>query len=179
MSEEDATSRMFERGVHRIAEGSALFGGLCLIAASALTGLSIIGGILIKPLPGEIELVEALCGLAVFAFFPYCQLKKGHVGVDLFIQALGHKAINWTQLIGDVAITLLFALITWRHLLGMLEKFRNGEITTILFLPVWWGYAVAMLLLSINLLVSLYTVAADIRDLRRGVDVELPLGGHG
>lgn len=170
-----ATGRL----VHRVAEAVAIFGGLCLVAASVLTGISIAGSLTFKPLPGEIEVVEILCGLAVFAFLPYCQLKKGHVGVDLLIGAMGHKAINWTQLIGDVIITVLFALIAWRHWIGTLDKFRNGEITPILFIPVWWGFAAAMALLLINVAVSAYTVFADIRDMRRGVDIEIPLGGHG
>ena len=174
-----ASSGAAGRTVHRLAGWVAIFCGLCLVAASVLTGISIMGSLTYRPLPGEIELVEILCGLAVFAFLPYCQLHKGHVGVDLFIGLMGHKAINWTQLIGDVIITLLFALLTWRHWIGTVDKFHNGEFTSILFIPIWWGYAAAMVLLLINVLVSIWTVYADIRDIRRGVDVELPLGGHG
>ncbi len=48
------------------------FGGLCLVAACVLTGLSIIGALTIRPIPGEIEVVELLCGLAVFGFLPFC-----------------------------------------------------------------------------------------------------------
>jgi TRAP-type C4-dicarboxylate transport system permease small subunit len=176
----DATAfPSLERWMHRLAGGLAFFGGFCLIIASALTGLSIIGSLTFKPLPGEIELVEALCGLAVFSFLPYCQLHKGHVGVDLFVNALGPKAVIWTQIVGDAVVTVLFALITWRHWLGTVDKFHNGEITTILFLPVWWGYAVAFVLLVANLAICIYTVFGDIRDLRRGKEIELPLGGHG
>lgn len=174
-----ASSGTAGRTIHKLAEWVAIVGGLCLVAASVLTGISIAGSLTYKPLPGEIEVVEILCGVAVFAFLPYCQLHKGHVGVDLFIGMLGHKAINWTQLIGDVIITVLFALLTWRHWIGTLDKFRNGEFTPILFIPIWWGFAAAMILLVINLLVSGWTVYADIHDIRRGIDVELPLGGHG
>lgn len=173
-----ASSGAAGRIVHKLAEWVAIFGGLCLLAAAVLTGISIAGSLIYKPLPGEIELVEILCGLAVFAFLPYCQLHKGHVGVDLFIGMLGHKAINWTQLVGDIVITVLFALLTWRHWIGTIDKFRNGEFTQILFIPIWWGFAAAMVLLVINLLVSAWTVYVDIRDIRRGIDIELPLGGH-
>ena len=174
-----ASSGAAGRMMYRLAEWVAIFGGLCLVAASVLTGVSIIGSLTYKPLPGEIELVEILCGLAVFAFLPYCQIKKGHVGVDLFIGMLGHKAINWTQLVGDILIALLFALLTWRHWIGTVDKFRNGEFTPILFIPIWWGFAAALILLVINLVVSAWTVYADIRDMKHGVDVEVPLGGHG
>ena len=174
-----ASSGAAGRMVHRLAEWVAIFGGLCLVAASILTDISITGSLTYKPLPGEIELVEILCGLAVFAFLPYCQLHKGHVGVDLVIAALGSKAVNWTQLAGDIIITVLIALIAWRHWIGTVDKFGNGEFTPILFIPIWWGYAAAMVLLLINVLVSIWTVYADIRDMKKGIDVEIPLGGHG
>lgn len=176
--QDQASSGPAGRTIHRLAEAVAVLGGLCLLAAAILTGISITGGLVYKPLPGEIELVEILCGIAVFAFLPYCQLHKGHVGVDLLIGAFGPKAINWTQLIGDVVITLLLAIIAWRHWIGMIDKFRNGEFTPILFIPLWWGYAAAMVLLVVGLVISAWTVYSDISDIRRGVNVELPLGGH-
>jgi TRAP-type C4-dicarboxylate transport system permease small subunit len=176
--QDHASSGPAGRMIHRLAEAVAVLGGLCLLAAAILTGISISGSLLYKPLPGEIELVEILCGLAVFAFLPYCQLRKGHVGVDLFIGAFGPKAINWTQLIGDVIITLLLAIVAWRHWIGTMDKFRNGEFTTILFIPLWWGFAAAFVLQLIGIVVAAWTVYADIRDLRRGANTELPLGGH-
>jgi TRAP-type C4-dicarboxylate transport system permease small subunit len=174
-----ASSGMAGRAIHRLAEGVAVFGGLCLVAAAILTGISIAGSVTYKPLPGEIEMVEILCGVAVFAFLPYCQLHKGHVGVDLLVAAFGHKAINWTQLVGDIIITVLMALLAWRHWIGTLDKFRNGEFTPILFIPMWWGFAAAMILLFVNVIVSAWTVYADIRDMQEGIDIEIPLGGHG
>ncbi|MBX9457303.1 MAG: TRAP transporter small permease [Rhizobium sp.] len=165
--------------IHRIAEGVALLGGLCLLAAAILTGISIAGSVTYRPLPGEIEVVEILCGLAVFAFLPYCQLHKGHVGVDLLVSALGKTAVNWTQLFGDVVITVLIALIAWRHWIGTADKFGNGEFTPILSIPIWWGYAAAMVMLAINVIVSAWTVYADIRDIREGIAIEPSLRGHG
>lgn len=154
------------------------FGGFCLVAACALTGLSIIGGLTFKPLPGEIELVEALCGLAVFAFLPFCQLKRGHVGVDILIAGLGAKAMNWTQLAGDIIIAVLVALLTWRHAIGTLDKFENGETTALLLLPVWWGYAIALALLAANLIVCLYIILSDIREIKSGRTIVASLGAH-
>lgn len=176
-----ATSPSFERierVCHGLAGGLAIFGGFCLLAACTLTVLSIAGSLTIRPLPGEIELVEALCGLAVFAFLPFCQLKRGHVGVDLIISALGPKAMNWTQLIGDILITLLLAIVTWRHFIGTMDKFGNGETTPLLLLPVWWGYAAAAVLLVANIAICLFVVAADIRDIRNRRTIVASLGAH-
>ncbi|MDH4414620.1 MAG: TRAP transporter small permease [Rhizobium sp.] len=168
----------FERGSNALASGLVVFGGFCLVLACGLTAASIVGAIAIRPLPGEIELVEALCGLAVFAFLPFCQLKRGHVGVDILISAFGPKAMNWTQLIGDIIIAVLTALITWRHAIATMDKFGNGETTPLLLLPIWWGFAIALFILVANIIVSLYVIAADIRDIRQGKTIVAAMGAH-
>lgn len=167
-----------ERACHGLAASLVLFGGLCLVVACGLTVASILGGLTLRPLPGEIELVEALCGLAVFAFLPYCQLKRGHVGVDILISAFGPKAMNWTQLIGDIVIAVLIGLVTWRHAVGTMDKIGNGETTPLLLMPVWWGFAVALVLLVVNVIVCLFVIAADIRDMRRGKTIVAAMGAH-
>lgn len=167
-----------ERACHGLAASLVLFGGLCLVVACGLTVASILGGLTLRPLPGEIELVEALCGLAVFAFLPYCQLKRGHVGVDILISAFGPKAMNWTQLIGDVVIAVLIGLVTWRHAVGTMDKIGNGETTPLLLMPVWWGFAIALAILIANVIVCLYVIAADIRDIRRGKTIVAAMGAH-
>lgn len=167
-----------ERACHGLAASLVLFGGLCLVVACGLTVASILGGLTLRPLPGEIELVEALCGLAVFAFLPYCQLKRGHVGVDILISAFGPKAMNWTQLIGDIVIAVLIGLVTWRHAVGTMDKIGNGETTPLLLMPVWWGFAVALALLVVNVIVCLFVIAADIRDMRRGKTIVAVMGAH-
>ncbi|MBB5274423.1 TRAP-type C4-dicarboxylate transport system permease small subunit [Rhizobium rosettiformans] len=167
-----------ERACHGLAASLVLFGGLCLVVACGLTVASILGGLTLRPLPGEIELVEALCGLAVFAFLPYCQLKRGHVGVDILISAFGPKAMNWTQLIGDIVIAVLIGLVTWRHAVGTMDKIGNGETTPLLLMPVWWGFAVALALLVVNVIVCLFVIAADIRDMRRGKTIVAAMGAH-
>ncbi len=73
--------------------------------------------------------------------------------------------MNVTQLIGDIIIAVLFALITWRHWIGFLDKFENGETTPLLLWPIWWGYAIALALLIANVAVCLFIIVADLRDI--------------
>ncbi len=86
--------------------------------------------------------------------------------------------MNWTQLIGDIVIAVLTTLITWRHAIGTLDKFENGETTPLLLLPVWWGFAIALAILVANIIVSLYVIAADIRDIRQGKTIVAAMGAH-
>ena len=158
-----------EKAVTALTHGLTLLSGALLIAAVLLTCISIVGRSLtsfgLAALPGDYELVEMLCGLAVFAFMPHCQLHKGHVSVDLFVSALGHQAMAWTQLLGDIVITGLVGLLAWRHALGTFDKYNYAETSFILEIPTWWPYAVALLLLILFALTSLFTIWRDIRDL--------------
>jgi hypothetical protein len=45
-----------------------------------------------RPVRGDYELVELGCVIAVCAFLPWCQLKRGHVAVDIVVQALPGRA---------------------------------------------------------------------------------------
>lgn len=163
------TFRRVEKAISTLCTALTLFSGVLLIAAILLTCISILGRSLIpiglSSVPGDYELVEMLCGLAVFAFLPYCQLHKGHISVDLLISALGHKAMAWTQLFGDIVITGLVCLLAWRHGAGTFDKYDYGETSFILQLPIWWPFAIAQLLLYLSVATCLFTVWRDIRDL--------------
>ncbi|TBW58419.1 TRAP transporter small permease [Marinobacter halodurans] len=149
-----------------------VFSGLLLISAILITCSSIAGRSLtpigLSAIPGDYELVEILCGLAVFSFMPYCQLFRGHISVDLFIERLGPRAMAWTQLLGDVVMSGLVTVMAWRHFAGTLDKHAYGETSFILQIPVWWSYAAAMVLLVLFWITSLFTVWRDIVALHTG-----------
>ena len=98
--------------------------------------------------------------------------------MDILISAFGSKAMNWTQLIGDIIIAVLIGLLTWRHAVGTFDKFENGETTALLLLPVWWGFAMALVLMIANLLVCLYIILSDIREIKSGRTIVASLGAH-
>ena len=52
---------------------------------AAIVTVSVIGRYLFSaPIPGDYDIVGILCGCAIFAFLPYCQLKRGNVLADFF-----------------------------------------------------------------------------------------------
>jgi TRAP-type C4-dicarboxylate transport system permease small subunit len=182
MSEQLDLFQRVEKAITRLAEASTFFAGLLLLVGVVLTVASITGRAFISfglgPLPGDYELVETFIGLAVFAFMPFCQLKRGHVGVDLFIMPFGSRAMNVTQLLGDVVVGGLFILLTWRHVLGTIDKKASHETSFILGFPIWWGFAVAILLLVITCIVCLFTIWRDIRDIGQNRVYVGEAGGH-
>lgn len=150
----------------------AMGGGVMLAAIAVLTVISIVGRAFVfaglGPIPGDFELVEAGCAVAVFSFLPWCQINRGHVTVDLFISRLPGRAKAALSLIGNVAISLTATIIAWRLWLGLGEKYDYGEETFILGMPVWYGYALGMIGAVVFVLTALFTVWRSLNETLRG-----------
>lgn len=167
------------RGVERLARALACFGGLVLSGVALMVCASIIGraldGVGLAPIRGDYELVEAGAAIAVFAFLPWCQLKRGHVTVDIFVQAAPARIKALSGLIGDALVTLVAFVIAWQLWLSFGEKFPHGsdgvraalnlgpppffpETTYELQIPVWIPYGFAFIGAALFFLTALYTV---------------------
>jgi TRAP-type C4-dicarboxylate transport system permease small subunit len=117
------------------------------------------------PVPGDFELVEALTAFAVFAFLPWCQLKRGHATVDVFTRLLPPRANRLIDLACEVLMTMVVALIAWRLWHGMLDKMRYHETSFILQFPLWWAFAAAWVAAAAGVAVSACAVWLRLRDL--------------
>ena len=155
----------------------AILGGLLLTGLAVMTVASIIGRALIpvglRPIPGDFEMVEMGCAVAIFSFLPWCQFTRGHVTVDVFVGLAPRWLHRFTQLTGDLVITLIAAILLWRFWLGMGEMISNGQETYLLGLPIWYGYVGGIVGAVLFLVVSLYTVWRDINDLASGQEREV------
>lgn len=152
-----------------LARWLAMLGGLALVAVTGLTVTSIVGRALTRqglgPIPGDFELVEALTAFAVFAFLPWCQLRRGHATVDVFTRALPERANRAIDLAAELLMTLVVVLIAWRLWHGMWDKLRYHETTFILQFPLWWSFAAAFAAAAAGVLVSFCVVALRLREL--------------
>lgn len=154
--------RQTEKTLERICAGLAIAGGAVLVLLTATTMVSITGraliGIGLGPVPGDYELVEAGTAFAIFAFLPWCQMKRGHVTVDLFLARFGARVNAAVDTLANVLMTAASALIAWRLWLGLLDKKAYGETTFILQFPLWWGYAAAMIGAIVFVIACAFTV---------------------
>ncbi|MGF1639501.1 MAG: TRAP transporter small permease, partial [Rhodospirillales bacterium] len=133
----------------------AVFGGLVLLAVMVLTVASVAGrGLLSRPLAGDFELVEIGVAVAIFAFLPYAQLVRGHIVVDLFTRGASLRTRAALELAGNLALTGIAGVLTWRLVLGGLDLARFREVTMVLAVPVWWGFVPAGLALALLTAVS-------------------------
>ena len=130
----------------RLAEAVALAGGLLLVGVMGMTVISVSGRYLFDaPIPGDYEITELACGIAVFAFFPYAHLRNANIVIHFFTRNMRwrHKAILDT--VHSIVFAAVAALISWRLFVGGRLKLLDGETTVFLGIPLHWGYLPALI----------------------------------
>jgi TRAP-type C4-dicarboxylate transport system permease small subunit len=146
------------RALDVLARAFAFAGGVVLVAMTGMSVVSIAGRtVLSRPLAGDFELVQMGCAVAVAAFLPYCQLRRGNIIVDFFTVRAGPRVQAALDALGALLLAAVMALLAWRTAAGMLTVKAAGEITMIVGFPVWLGYAAIVPSLALTALVGLAT----------------------
>jgi len=131
--------------VYELSRYLAWVGGAVLTFLSALSVVSITGRSLsfagLGPVPGDFELIEAGTALAVFCFLPWCHLRRSHADVGMFWHLYPKPVRHGLALLADFLMLAIWIVLVWRMGVAMLEYRENGEVSFILQMPVWWGYA--------------------------------------
>ena len=122
---------------------------------------TVIGGAFGRPILGDSELVELLCGIAVFAFLPYCQLRGANVIVDFFSQPLPLRARHWLDAAMGLVFVFVAAILTWRLAEGGITAWERSRKSMFLQLPDWWGYVIGVLAMLLWVAVCAYTAYAS------------------
>ncbi len=147
------------RVLARISRVFVIIGGITLTAAGFLTVFSVIGRYFLDaPIPGDFELVEAACALAVFSFLPHCQLQKGNVLVDFFTYKMSARGRGFLDSFSALVYTFIAALLTWRLLVGGLDLLRTNEQTIVLHIPRAYFFIFIMPCMALLVAVSAYTI---------------------
>jgi TRAP-type C4-dicarboxylate transport system permease small subunit len=145
------------RFIYNLARQLTWFGAAVLALLSALSVVSIIGRALTQwglgPVPGDFELVEVGTAIAVFSFLPWAHLKGSHAYVDIVWGRFPAAMKRVLHVLFDAAMLFIWTVLIWRLGHGMADYKGNGEETFILHLPIWWAYAVCVLLGVMGLVV--------------------------
>lgn len=165
--ERDAESRagvMLERATR----GLALAGGFLLVGVLMMTVASVAGRYLFNaPIPGDYEITELACGVAVFAFLPYCQLHRANIVVEFFTARLGEGSKRVLDTVHSFAFTVVAVLLAWRLAVGGLGKMADGQTTLYLGIPLYWGYFPAVVGAVMLCIVCLWVFVVQLRAVRR------------
>lgn len=132
--------------VSAVARWLALGGGLLMLAAALMVTASVTGRRLGSgPLPGDFELVQMACGVAVLWFLPYATLARAHIVVETLTERLPRRARLALDALGLIGFAMLGVLIAATMAQGVVELRRAGTTTMVLQLPQVWGMAAAWL----------------------------------
>jgi TRAP-type C4-dicarboxylate transport system permease small subunit len=156
--------------IQQIARLSSLFGGMVLAGLILLTCLSVAGRLMnsllhldgvqafmpglanaliaagIGPITGDYEIVQAGMACVIFAFLPLCQLQAGHASVDIFTDKMPKEIRKALIFMAEIAFALTLILVAWQLANGLGDKYRSHETTALLEFPVWYGYAVSLVM---------------------------------
>lgn len=154
--------------LERLARTVALAGGMLLVAVMGMTIASVLGRYLFNaPIPGDYELTELACGIAVFAFFPWCHVRNANIVVDFFTSGMRPRHRAALDAIHAIVFTGVAGLLTWRLFVGGAYKLADGETTLFLAIPVHFAYFPALAGAGLLTAVAALAVHRHVRALRR------------
>src|SRR5262245_49581991 len=127
------------RALHGIAKILAIIGGILSCAMAAVVTISVAGRYIASaPIPGDYDIVGILCGCAIFAFLPYCQLKRGNVLADFFTRRAPQRFKAALDAAGNFLFLGACIMFTWRLYYGMLEMRDSNEQVAAFAFYRWW-----------------------------------------
>lgn len=147
--------------IGRLAFVLAVLGGVLSIAIALL----VLTSITLRQTPmgavrGDFELVQMGIALAVFAFLPWCQARRGNVMVDTFTTWLPRRVQAGLDALWDMVLAGMMALLAWRLALGGLDAMTSSTTTMVLLLPIGPAILACAALAGFLALVSLATAVA-------------------
>lgn len=144
--------------LERIAELLAIVACTLLVLLSILIVVNIVALLLFRSsILGISEITELVMAFAVFAFFPYTQIRSAHITVDLLDPILPARFRTRLDAVHNFIFALVAAIITWRLFVGFLDAWKHEEMSMMLSLPLWIGYSSASVAALIFSLCCFYT----------------------
>jgi TRAP-type C4-dicarboxylate transport system permease small subunit len=139
--------------LNKTARAFAVCAGIMLCLLALVVVLSILGRLFfLMPVPGDFEIVGIGTAIAIFLCLPYCQLKKGHVAVDVFLSHVSHKVQQRFDALAGIIFGLLSLLFAWQMMQGFNDMFTQHDISMIVGIPLWVAFpfgVASFLLLSL------------------------------
>jgi TRAP-type C4-dicarboxylate transport system permease small subunit len=137
----------------------ALLGGVGLLLIVGATALNVAAFALdaaARPMGGSVavfsgyeDFVRLIISAAALMLFPYCQMRHGHVAVDLFVERMPttvQRAVDAVSLIGT---TLLVGFLLYWMWIGMAETRADGAVSRVLGWPEWLFYPPGLISLAL------------------------------
>jgi TRAP-type C4-dicarboxylate transport system permease small subunit len=166
----------FGRALHGVANALAVFGGILSCIMAALVTISVAGRYLFSaPIQGDYDIVGILCGCAIFAFLPYCQLHRGNVLADFFTQRASERTKAALDAMGNLLFLAAIIMFTWRLYFGMLEMKQSSEQIAAFAFYRWWTIPFDLLCMVVMVCAIFYSFLEDVAGVRGGHAADRPM----
>jgi TRAP-type C4-dicarboxylate transport system permease small subunit len=165
------------RALHGVAATLAALGGLLSCAMAAVVTISVGGRYLFSaPIIGDYDIVGILCGCAIFAFLPYCQLKRGNVLADFFTQNASPRVKAALDATGNLLFLAAAIMFTWRLYYGLLEMRQSAEQISAFAFYRWWTIPFDLFCMAVLIFAIIYSFYQDLTSAKAGRLAERPIG---
>lgn len=142
----------------RLTRPVAIVGGLLALAVALLVVTSVLLRWLFNaPIDGDFEFVKMATAIAVFAYLPFTQARRGNIMVDTFTGWLPSSVNAILDAAWDIAYAVLMGYVAYCLVFGTLDALKSGETTMQRQLLIWPSIAVAAALSMLLTLTSLLT----------------------
>ncbi len=151
--------------LYRMADYFAVAGGIILAVIVLVTTTNVSAFILhrivstwgggVSGLPGYEDFVRLAMSSAALMFFPYCQVKRGHVAVDIIMEHASKGVQRLFDRLWSAVAILLTGFLAWWMVIGMLESRSDAVIVGVLGWSEWPFYIPGILSLILWALVAL------------------------
>lgn len=138
------------RFLHQAVSMWAILGGIILLAIMVVTTLNAGAfaidriaryfGNTFAALPGYEDFVRLAVSSAALMFFPYCQYKRGHVVVDLFVTRFSPNLNRALDLFSLFSTTALALFLAYWMMQGMIETYHDNALSRVLGWHEWPFY---------------------------------------
>jgi TRAP-type C4-dicarboxylate transport system permease small subunit len=167
--ESTTPSRLRPSALERITGAIAVAGGLLALAVAGLATTSVVMRWLFSaPIDGDFEYVKMATAVAVFAYLPYTQARRGNIYVDTFTGWLPAGARRALDAFWDLVYAAFMAFVAYCLVYGSLGAIQSGETTMQRQLPIWPSIALSTALCIVLALTALATAVALVSRRGRG-----------
>lgn len=136
--------------LYKAASWFAVAGGLLALLIALVTivnvtafGLDKIARLFDANVPAIIgyeDFVSMIVSSAALMFFPYCQAKRGHVAVDVFISLFPGWFPRVVDTLSGILMTCLALFLGYMMVNGLIEVHGDNTLSAILGWPTWPFY---------------------------------------
>jgi TRAP-type C4-dicarboxylate transport system permease small subunit len=133
--------------LERVTGWIAVGGGLLALGVAVLVTVSVLSRWLAgQPIEGDFEFVKMATAIAVFAYLPYTEARRGNMMVDTFTTWLPAGVTRAMDAFWSLVYAAFMGVIAYCLVHGTMDTIRSHETTMQLQLPLWPAIAIATVL---------------------------------